>query len=654
MIGINRKQALQRDGSAFDHFSNESQNNCRTTMVDLSCKAEAIRGTFDATCSSETAATGSPWLNDRAKSCANSCVCDNSSRVTMPPRTLSSSPRDSKSPIAECVQSTATIVTPDVPWSACGDITATTSSVKTPRVGTVATAESSSVPANENQASGRSLGNRMRDDESQLNGLRSMILGSMSKNDCAEVYQNTPRDSEKYTPREITSKAGNDASEHLQDAIAGLFMMTQSPVSGKQKSTRTIPVEEKTVIAPRDAAAGLLMMTQSSPKKSSKTNWGFSNELSGVSGFLSRSKSSSNSHSPPNPEGDEPSTPSLSSIGLRHSMPSASSYPPPYSPNPYHRVLPMEGIHAPIDILSYHPMNHPASDCGPHSMFNLEQPYQYLPFHQTTTNSLEATPAAFQQHPQEQLSMKKQKFTCQEESVWAMRFNQAVEFKEKHGHCRIPYQYPPNKDLARWAKRQKYQYKLFIGERNSWEKKSSLTKQRIESLENLGFCWDAQQESWDEQFDALVGYIHRYGHAKVPKREKSLGRWVCSQRTRVSQGKMTLERFMKLEAVGFVWASQTPTQNFIVQVDKMREKAIKAMKKDVKLAKKFVEWQDKVKGVGGLSRSRLDNIPDVAWGKVCKVSAKSDNSGPPSMQETCTEELEAAFAESSHEDGDSN
>jgi hypothetical protein len=144
---------------------------------------------------------------------------------------------------------------------------------------------------------------------------------------------------------------------------------------------------------------------------------------------------------------------------------------------------------------------------------------------------------------------------------------------------------------ARWAKRQKYQYKLYIGEREVSTKKSSLTPERIAALEALGFVWDSQEEGWLEQYDALIAFIRKNGHAKVAKRERSLGRWVCSQRTRVSQGKMTLERFMKLDAVGFVWASNTPTDNFITQVEEMRVKAENAMKVDPELRKKFMEWQ---------------------------------------------------------------
>lgn len=126
------------------------------------------------------------------------------------------------------------------------------------------------------------------------------------------------------------------------------------------------------------------------------------------------------------------------------------------------------------------------------------------------------------------------------------------------------------------------------------EKRSSMTPARIELLESLGFVWDSQEIGWLEQYDALVEYINMYGHAKVAKREMTLGRWVCSQRTRLGQGKMTLDRFMKLEAVGFVWAAHSCCPYMSEQLKQMREKAKKKMEANPKMKALYSEWQSKI------------------------------------------------------------
>jgi hypothetical protein len=44
---------------------------------------------------------------------------------------------------------------------------------------------------------------------------------------------------------------------------------------------------------------------------------------------------------------------------------------------------------------------------------------------------------------------------------WSLRFKEVKQFVEGHGHCVIPHDYPSNQVLSRWAKRQRYQYKLY-------------------------------------------------------------------------------------------------------------------------------------------------------------------------------------------------
>jgi hypothetical protein len=36
---------------------------------------------------------------------------------------------------------------------------------------------------------------------------------------------------------------------------------------------------------------------------------------------------------------------------------------------------------------------------------------------------------------------------------WNQRFRELLQFKEQHGHLRVPHSYPPNPSLAQWVKR---------------------------------------------------------------------------------------------------------------------------------------------------------------------------------------------------------
>lgn len=71
--------------------------------------------------------------------------------------------------------------------------------------------------------------------------------------------------------------------------------------------------------------------------------------------------------------------------------------------------------------------------------------------------------------------------TQSREDRWTERYNQLVEFKQKHGHCRVPHGYPANKKLSWWVMNQR-------AERKKGEK-GWLSQDRIRMLDSVGFIW---------------------------------------------------------------------------------------------------------------------------------------------------------------------
>ena len=86
----------------------------------------------------------------------------------------------------------------------------------------------------------------------------------------------------------------------------------------------------------------------------------------------------------------------------------------------------------------------------------------------------------------------------QTKGPWEERFQELLDFRQEHGHCRVPKRYAANKSLANWVSKQRQERrKYFQG------KKASITPDRIKALEEVGFCWNAQQEVVnDEPIDA--------------------------------------------------------------------------------------------------------------------------------------------------------
>jgi len=115
-----------------------------------------------------------------------------------------------------------------------------------------------------------------------------------------------------------------------------------------------------------------------------------------------------------------------------------------------------------------------------------------------------------------------------------------------------------NKQLGYWLNSQCHQYRLL-----QQGIPSSLTQERIDKLEDLGFVWlNVDDRLWDQRYGELMEYKQKHGDCNVSQRyeaNKQLGRWVTTQRQQyryLQEGKkyaITAERIAKLEAIGFIW-----------------------------------------------------------------------------------------------------
>jgi len=143
------------------------------------------------------------------------------------------------------------------------------------------------------------------------------------------------------------------------------------------------------------------------------------------------------------------------------------------------------------------------------------------------------------------------------DEAWDLRFNELAAYEEKHGDCLVPQHYKPNKQLGAWVDKQRAHYR-FLQE----GKKSSMTDERIDKLEEIGFVWNTDAEAWEANLTDLVKYEEEHGDCIVPRRykpNKQLGNWVAMQRKQYrlrQEGKktqITEARIVKLEGIGFKW-----------------------------------------------------------------------------------------------------
>lgn len=162
--------------------------------------------------------------------------------------------------------------------------------------------------------------------------------------------------------------------------------------------------------------------------------------------------------------------------------------------------------------------------------------------------------------------------------TWRELYIELKSYVDKHGHTRVPYNYPANPRLGRWVTRQRKLYQNLhekTPEQLASQLSSSvLTEERIAALQEIGFQFQSSRtHSWPQRYDELCLYRAIHGDCLVPLHCKDfpgLGTWVRNQRTQYRNlllgrkqptGKrkgagMSPEKIKALQSVGFVWDSQ--------------------------------------------------------------------------------------------------
>jgi hypothetical protein len=127
--------------------------------------------------------------------------------------------------------------------------------------------------------------------------------------------------------------------------------------------------------------------------------------------------------------------------------------------------------------------------------------------------------------------------------AWEEGFNKLLQFKEQEGHCRVASRFKLNEfNLGAWVGTQR-------------KAKDSMSPERKQRLDDIGFIWDPFAEAWEEGFNKLLQFKELEGHCRVAQgfklNEFNLGNWVSTQRN--AKDSMSPERKQRLDDIGFVW-----------------------------------------------------------------------------------------------------
>lgn len=142
-------------------------------------------------------------------------------------------------------------------------------------------------------------------------------------------------------------------------------------------------------------------------------------------------------------------------------------------------------------------------------------------------------------------------FVWQQYSVhsWEEMYEQLKQYKEQQAHTNVPQK---SGRLGQW-----------VNEMRAQRREGRLTEDRVQKLDELGFNWITKHRdptvtttkaTWEHYLQQLMAFRDEHGHCNVKRRDGRLGGWVHDQRQAYKKGKLTDDKVMKLEAIGFVWS----------------------------------------------------------------------------------------------------
>ena len=134
-------------------------------------------------------------------------------------------------------------------------------------------------------------------------------------------------------------------------------------------------------------------------------------------------------------------------------------------------------------------------------------------------------------------------------SRWAQGLGALEAFVASHGHTRVPatHRTAEGFPLGSW-----------VSARRQDRQAGRLTDEQTGALDALGFAWDPREADFARGLAELRVFVTEHGHARFPTTYRTrdgfaLGVWANSRRGDRRAGRLTEERIVALDALGFAW-----------------------------------------------------------------------------------------------------
>lgn len=195
---------------------------------------------------------------------------------------------------------------------------------------------------------------------------------------------------------------------------------------------------------------------------------------------------------------------------------------------------------------------------------------------------------------------------------WNESYERLKQYHSKYGDTNVPHRWKDDAKLAAWVSFQRQQYK-----------EDNLLNEQVEMLNQIGFTWVLRERgSWDDRFEELVNFQKLHGHFNVPSQYPAapkLKQFLISTRFQQRQEKLSKDRVIKLDSIGFPWeevVSKAKASAISLTLESARQNTNQgsfALEAGISLQGKLVVVTGKL---SKFSRSRAVELIEAAGGMV--------------------------------------
>lgn len=128
------------------------------------------------------------------------------------------------------------------------------------------------------------------------------------------------------------------------------------------------------------------------------------------------------------------------------------------------------------------------------------------------------------------------------ETSWDKNFMKLKAYKDQHGHTNVPVNFDDDLIFGRWVQKQR-------------RIKNSLSEQKLQMLDNLGFIWDGNEYVWYNNYETLHSFIQNNKRMPSYKENLKLYNWMNQQKIKYNNLRLDDKKVELLKEIGVVFKS---------------------------------------------------------------------------------------------------